>query len=326
MKPVEIISTPEDVLRISFMVSNTCNYTCSYCFPGSNAGTKPYVKNWHRTANNFKSLFDYYLSNTNKKKFSLEITGGEPTLWPDLQLFCKEIQTHYNVMISLQSNGSRTLRWWNENSQLFSKVLLSYHIQESNITSFIEVADTCYANDTFVVATVCMDPNSWDQCLNAIDSMKNSKYRWYIRLQKLENIEYTPDQMSFLMKPIIRLPNLWYAWKHRSKFYNKESKGKFLNGSVKTLSQHEISLNKWNHFYNWECNLGVDSLFITPDGVITGTCNQILFNEKKNYNIFDPDFSNNFNPTIKPLTCKSIGCYCVPEINLSKRSIPILPL
>lgn len=322
MKPVAIISNPKEVFRISHTIFNTCNYTCNYCFPDCNTGTMPYFKDYKLMVKNLKHIFNQY---TDKSVFDINITGGEPTLWPDLQDYCKEIKAEHNVMLSLQSNGSRTLRWWEENSHLFSKVLLSYHHKEADLEHFVAVADTCYRN-TFVVVTVCMDPDNWDKCIDAIEYLKrNSKHKWYIRLQKLEgNFKYTPTQIEFLKQPVVRLPNLFHAFRHRHKFYNKESKVQFENGKILKINQHDISLNDWNVFTGWECNLGVDSMYIGPDGFIGGSCGQRLFDGTQNYSLYDPEFEKHFNPQITPTICSISKCICVPEINLTKKIIPLV--
>lgn len=325
MKPIEIISNPKNVFRISHVISNVCNYKCYYCFPNCNTGTHKYFNDYKLVVKNLRHIFDYYQKNTDKNKFDINITGGEPTVWPDLHNYCKEIQQHHDVMTSIQSNGSRTLRWWKENAKIFSKVLLSYHHKEADLKHFTEVANICYEEGTFVVVTVCMDPLNWDQCLAAIDYFKsNSRNRWYIRLQHLEgnNIVYTDEQKKFLLKTVQRIPNLIYAFSHRKKFYDKESRIKFDNGSIKKAEQHEITINEWNHFLGWECNLGVDSFQINYDGSISGGCGQSLFNYS---NIYDENFTKVFSPEIKPVVCNIDTCGCVPEINLSKRMIPIFP-
>ena len=75
-------------------------------------------------------------------------------------------------------------------------------------------------------------------------------------------------------------------------------------------------LNKQNDFYGWRCNIGVDSMMIDPAGIITGACRTRLFD---NYNIYDKDFVEKFDPEIKPKICdKTNTCMCQPESLLDK--------
>jgi hypothetical protein len=60
-------------------------------------------------------------------------------------------------------------------------------------------------------------------------------------------------------------------------------------------------------------------VFIDLNGNITGSCQQKIYNKNEYYNIYDIDFTDNFNAVIAPVTCKQLGCYCVPEINMAKK-------
>jgi len=320
-KPVELVTPYHNILRISYQISTVCNYTCDYCFPGSRDGQYPFRKDWKQLADNFTAMFNYYKTHTNKNKFELSLAGGEPSMWAPLEKFCNEVKKENDVIIQLVSNASRTLRWWEENAHLIDKAALSCHHKEVDIDHFIQVADILYKKGTLTVVQVLMDPLAWDKCLDLIEKLKTSKYGWAIRLQRLEKTDYSVEQIEFLKKPLLRRPNLWSEWQQRKKSFNKEPIAIFPDGSKQRLSAHELSLNNWNNFYGWSCNLGIDSVFITPNGDITGTCNQKLFNLDYLYNIHDLDFKEKFNPTIQPTLCKSLSCWCVPEANLTKKKL-----
>jgi len=328
-KPIELITNYKDILRVCYMVSNVCNYTCNYCFDGSHEGTYKFRKDWQVVAKNFNHLFDYYVDHTNKRKFDIQLIGGEPTMWSNLPEFCSAIREKHNVSIMIVSNGSRTLRWWKDNGHLFDHVQLSCHHKEVDVDHFIEVADTLYDLNVVVTALVLMDPYEWDKCVNLVEKLKTSKRRWAINLQALESnssykISYTKEQADWLEKNTrVRYGNPFYLMRNMFKayMYQKEPKAVFPNGTKKRLTNHAITLNGWNHFNGWECNLGVDSIFIPLDGSITGTCLQKLYNKDFYYNIYDEDFAKNFTPEIKPVICRQLGCYCVSEINLQKKKI-----
>ena len=90
----------------------------------------------------------------------------------------------------------------------------------------------------------------------------------------------------------------------------------FEDGSKKRVNRNWIVLNKQNDFYGWRCNIGVDSMMIDPAGIITGACRTRLFD---NYNIYDKDFIEKFDPEIKPKICdKTNTCMCQPESLLDK--------
>jgi len=321
MKPIELIADYKNVLRVDYQVSSVCNYTCDYCFPGSNDGKYPFRKDWELIAKNFTFLFNYYKEHTNKNKFELNLTGGEPTLWPRVEDFCNEIKKENNVVIQMITNGSRTIRWWNDYGHLFDKVILSCHHKEINIDHIIEVADLLYKKNVLINALVMIDPVEWDKCVDIIEKLKTSKHHWPIRIQKLEKTSYTEEQNKFLKNSTQRSPLLLDEWKHRNKSLNKQPIAIFPDGQQRQLSANEVSMYGWNNFYGWSCNLGKDSLFIHTNGDLSGACSQKLYNLDKFFNLFDDNFTEVFNPEIQPTICKSAYCGCVSEFNMTKKKL-----
>jgi hypothetical protein len=82
-----------------------------------------------------------------------------------------------------------------------------------------------------------------------------------------------------------------------------------------------FGLNGLNHFYGWECNLGVDLIKVNSDGTISGNCTQKLYGLNELLNIHDEDFVDNFSPEIKPVICKQLVCACGGETRLKKHKI-----
>ena len=76
---------------------------------------------------NFKHLFSKYRA-VGKEMLELHIVGGEPTLWPKLGEFVTEIRKHIPAYITISSNGSRTLRWWEKFGTVFDKILPFWQI------------------------------------------------------------------------------------------------------------------------------------------------------------------------------------------------------
>tara|TARA_B110000495_G_C22426627_1_gene269322 strand:- start:259 stop:507 length:249 start_codon:yes stop_codon:yes gene_type:complete len=79
-----------------------------------------------------------------------------------------------------------------------------------------------------------------------------------------------------------------------------------------------MSLHNLNHFKGWKCNLGVNWLYISRDGIISGTCKQKLFGLDGYYNIKDPDFKNKFSPKLEQIICQQTTCMCTGEAALPK--------
>lgn len=310
-----------DTLRIEYMPGNLCNYKCHYCFPGSNEGDVPWP-DVDLLIKNFDHLLNVY-KQQGKTKFEFFIIGGETTLWKDLPKFCNHLKANHDVIIRISTNATRKLNWWQENAKCFDVVEISVHHEYAKIDHIIEIADFLYSNKTNIVANVLMDPFNFNKCKDIVNQLKKSKKRWPI-VAKAVQINYksvhTKEQNEYLAKQLKRWPNLfwWFSLKvkHNRKLWA------VIDGKKTLIEDNWLFLNNLNRFYGWDCNLGVDYIEIFQDGVIAGTCKQLIYNEQKHHNLYDPNFVETFNPTIKSIICKKDVCVCGGEIQISK-FIPI---
>jgi MoaA/NifB/PqqE/SkfB family radical SAM enzyme len=277
---------------------------------------------------NLGSLIEHYRS-AGKKKIVINLTGGEPTLWPDLSKFVRYFYEKYDCKFSLITNGSRTLSWWNQYAQYFDRITISVHHQSCDVEHIIRVADATYKQHVIVEAQVLMDPYDWTKCLGLVNDLKASKYKWMIAVKEIlvnDKLIYNSEQKQYLSQTVKRKPGFFYHL-----FNNKLDNKKFTvthdTGHVEKISYNTIIVNDWNHFKGWECNLGIDSIFIDYTGKISGTCGEFLYGLDSYYNLHDLDFSNKFKPAIQSVICTKEGCYCSPEVNLKKKKIiPIVPI
>jgi organic radical activating enzyme len=322
MKIVEVNQRwPENKLRIEIMLGNTCNYKCWYCFPGSNEGTDRWPE-YDLFIKNLEHLLNYYINNLDKKTFELHIIGGEPTMWPDFGRFIQHFKDNFDCVFSMSSNGSRTLRWWKQYGKYMDKVILSCHHESVDIDHFIAVADCLYDQRVIITGLVLMDPNHWDKCMDLVERLKKSQRRWGIDAQEIyhSTISYNEEQIEILKKHRLRQANpFWFL------INNKHTRLKTSvvteDGSKINVKNNEIILKKINNFYGWDCNLGIDSLFINKDGYLQGACGNNLYNLDFKYNIRDKDFIGNFKPALRSTICSNLNCLCQPESNLTKKII-----
>jgi MoaA/NifB/PqqE/SkfB family radical SAM enzyme len=316
---------PNNFTRIEFMVSNVCNYRCWYCSPHAYAGDYRWNKDTNMLIKHFSHLLDFYIAN-GREVFELNLLGGEPTLWPDLTKFVKSLKEKYNIKVTITTNGSRTLRYWEENCTYFDKLLFSCHPEYVDIDHFINVIDLCFSKGVPVNALIMMDPTNWDKCVSIVnDCNTKSKEKWFISVMEVHsNIQYTREQIEFLKKPTKRMPRLYRLVKDeivkgiapfaRPKVF-------FEDGTKKTIERNWISLNNLNYFKGWSCNIGIENINIQKDGLITGTCMEKPFQENVYYNIFDPEFTTKFNPKLIPTICTKEGCFCQPEMLMNKSKV-----
>jgi MoaA/NifB/PqqE/SkfB family radical SAM enzyme len=323
--PIKVISTQEsEVLQVRFFPTDICNYNCSYCFPGSHDSTYRYPKNIDLVIVNFKKLFDLYTTTLGKTRFDLMIAGGgEPTMWPHLEQFCKEIKKTHNVYITIVTNGSRTLRWWEENSDCFDAAVLSCHNEFVDIDHYKSVADLLFVKGIKITAQMLMDAKNWKRCVDYIDQMKTSKHPWMIETKPVVDAPghgvdvYTSDQLEYINNNLKRVPDSDWILKNFEKFKIHNSAVLFNDGSAMVAKSHEIITNRWNKFNGWQCNIGIEAIAIEPSGNVIGSCRlQIL---DKNINMFQEDFDVTARP--KKIICSLSECFCQPDTHATKTKI-----
>lgn len=98
-KIIRIVNVQEpNVLDIRFWPTDICNYNCICCLPGSKDGVNRYPKNIDTIVKSGRKLFDAYKNKFNKDVLHINLHGGgEPTMWPHIEQFCKEIKEQHNV-------------------------------------------------------------------------------------------------------------------------------------------------------------------------------------------------------------------------------------
>lgn len=321
---IEVTSnwSDEDV-KIDFVLGNLCNYSCWYCFPGSHEGTHRFP-DFDLTVRNLTHLINVYKAN-GKKRIFLNLLGGEPSLWPRLADFAK-IFSEQGCEISMITNASRTLRWWEENAKYFSKINISCHHEKVDVEHIKAVGDIIYDSGCIVDASVLMDPFAWNKCKDILYGLKKSKRKWVIIAQGIvhETVNYTDEQKKFISKFIYRTPNLLWFFKH-NKHKVEKIKVRFENGTTKKVKPNWLMVTESNHFKGWLCNIGIDYVLIEKDGTITGPCYSKLFNLNFYFNLYQSDFLTVFSPQLERERCNIDICPCQPATNL-KKFIPVVPI
>lgn len=330
MKPIAIVNkTSEKYLEINFVTSNTCNYSCSYCWPECHAGTSRWP-DFDRACRSFDHLLDVYKV-LGKEEIRLLCSGGEPTLWPKFADFVKYIRDKHDIRVTIATNGSRTTRWWKEHSELFSDVHISIHHEYADPNHIIEVADIIYAKRKSMVSVgALMHPVRWQQCVDNIEKFLNSGSEWMIKVAPLVDpgqnekiMVYTQEQLDYLDEKIKRFPPDDFIQEMKDlgniQLDKTEAYVHFDNGEVQPYKKFDLMKNGQNSFVGWKCNLIKDRVMIWHDGKIHSNCFQNEMFDGKDLSIYQDDFVEKFTPDIiKPVICRQAFCSCSGDIRLTK--------
>jgi len=321
---ISIKSTqPANHLNIGWAISNVCNFKCRYCFPGSHEGDATSPKNVDLVSKNLLHLINHYRSKLEKNFFHLTILGGEPTVWSQFGNFLEKIKLDKQIYVSVLTNGSRTLRWWEQYGELIDNLTLSLHVSQADLDHSIAVADTVYKKGKKVTIQVMMDTACWDECVKSISYMKEkSKYPWMIEAKPIvhSSVDYTVDQKSYLKNSMKRYPTIMWIIKNFKYLLNghlrmTRSLATFNDGSKLKAKDPDYILTGNTKFTDWNCDIGVESILIDQYGNINGSCGQLLF---QNTNILNPNFVKEFSSNLGSVSCKMQSCTCMPATHASK--------
>lgn len=300
------------IFYINWALFNSCNYRCAYCHPDLHEGSIQ-EPSYEIVAKFIKEV----LSNLEEKGVTpyFEFGGGEVTLLRYFEDIIKLIYEH-DGLVTIVSNGSKKLSWWQNNAKYLSGVSLSYHINDIKSEShFIEISKVLEASQTtrFHV-NIMMVPERFDDCLEFANKLKK-EVRCSIALQPLfegfghggitNKYLYTPEQEQ-IMRDFCGRPELKTLPPSVA-----ELKIKYADGITKNLSTFDLIANDQTNFVGWDCYAGIDSLVVTFSGdIYRSWCMQ----DGPIGSIYDENIEL---PTL-PTKCRTKICQCGVDLSAKK--------
>ena len=306
------IETKNNILTVDWILSNVCNYKCSYCSPDSNGGDQywPDIENCEIAIKKIteQSNHDYRI---------YTILGGEPTVWKDFTKLTKIIKdTDSNSVVNILTNGSRTINWWNKTKHFLDKVSISFHHEQADVDHIIEVVNSIQ-NDCQTNIQMLMDVNHFEKCITLFEKLRDNTIV-PIQLKKLQVSFGGKEWMNYSQEQVDLIKQL-----HKQTAYRSSTKKNITSfgincfyddGTVTQENNHDLIQSGNNKFYGWKCNIGRDLLVISSNGNIipANACNTklILGNIKtapSSIKILD-----------NPIICKYSECTCGTDIEITK--------
>ncbi|MCG3767039.1 radical SAM protein [Vibrio cincinnatiensis] len=297
---------------INWALMNTCNYKCSYCHSDLNSGTIR-APSYQVVLDFVKHAFNNIEDPSDRAYF--EFGGGEVTL---LNYFSDLLQYISNRSgdVTIVSNGSKKISWWQDNAKYLSGVSLSYHINDIKSEShFIRVSKVLEASqNTRFHVNVMMVPERFEDCLEFANRLKQ-EVRCSIALQPLfegfghggitKKYSYTPEQEQ-IMKDFRGRPELKTLPPSMA-----ELEVNYADGTTENLSTFDLIANDQTNFVGWDCYAGIDSLVITFSGdIYRSWCMQ----DGPIGSIYD----ENIELPIHPTKCRTKICQCGVDLSAKK--------
>jgi MoaA/NifB/PqqE/SkfB family radical SAM enzyme len=296
---VRITNDRPDTVNVGWELTTTCNYHCWYC--------EDYFHNGKHRWPDLDTALDFFHELCSRRKHvSVDIQGGEPTLWPGLSEFIHRKPD--NLSVEITTNGSRTVEWWVKNYKKFDQITFSFHPDTASYDHYIDVLNAIADGSNHIHLFLIAVHEHMQKLMNLYDYLKESDLKldcnFKILVERVENKK-------------IRDNNAQYDLKHFQdhKFYRNtvtetmKPTSAFLDG--KKIDFHEFKVNKKEDFSGWTCKAGITRLWIKANGdIYRASCS----NDAKIGNIFfDTDIFD-----LEPTVCKTKVCPCRDDIVVEK--------
>lgn len=272
-------------------LGNQCTYKCSYCPEIFHSGSIP-----------FQSTTDIQTFLKKLPKGHVMFTGGEATFHTDFEKIVLEKPDH--LQISVISNASRPISFWERIGPSLKSVTLTYHTEYAQFERFLATAELIY--HTYKKSgriNLTMIPEKWEQCTEVYEKLLAANLRvipkplledFGIKATKLSTT-YTSEQLE------------WISSKNQVDGF-KSMKVLDKNGNVlHNTNQSELLSSKQTNFTDWLCYTNTQTMYVGMEGNIhMATCGQRI----KIGTIYDESYTI---PT-EPFVCKQNFCWCHSDI------------
>lgn len=316
MKPVAIQNKSWDkhVQVVEWHITKRCNFDCSYCddftenggaFQYSHSLTEkhPSLEKMIKIIDNVEQLGFYDIS--------WSISGGEPMVVPHFFEVLKYIRESDPHEITIATNGSLPLKKLLECFELLDHMIISFHFEfishrlDEYREKIIELDKFAKEHNKRFTPRLLFPAGQFETVRSMIiDGVEGYEFRNIIPPLNTSFIEGRNSYYNSAEE--LELHEL-----RQMTEYNKSIELYGSDGSVKESYPDEITLNDWHHFKDWSCRIGLEQIYIEPEGwVYRSKCRAggILGN------ILD----DNFELPTDPIKCPYDRCLDHVDITTSK--------
>jgi organic radical activating enzyme len=299
---------------IEWMIHDVCNYNCSFCCNENKAG----INRW-TTIEKYKEYADKIISQCDGNPLWIQFTGGEPTLFPDLLELMQYVKNK-GAYVSLLTNGSRTLRWWEELKQgkCLDNLMLTYHPEQTN--DYIHAANVLNLFHYEETSTSCLITHTYsvfDKSIIARDYMRQHTGAYIIyKAMKTEDMEvfseYTVEQLKEVMIPSFAGDKIDSKVKPKIPSDCKLSdfmKISYNNGIKEVVSTQHLLKTKQNNFNGWMCNVGMNTIRIANNKFYRGICEE---------GGIQGSLDGEIKFSTQEIRCTKNRCYCDTDLFTTK--------
>lgn len=290
--------------NLSWIINNICTNHCPYCPDVLHKGKNNYYT-WEQAERFADEMIRLH------PKIKVTFSGGEPTVNPWLKKLVNKFLSagHW---VGLSTNGVRAGHYWDDCRPTYLRI--SYHPHHHD-DGFVQRAVDSWARIPDTIVRVMMPADRWDQSMAVYEELLETGIGVEIvRIQDWKAITYKYNKLQedFFNKITPKQSNT-VGELGTPGFKSEAYTDKLLKTKLPPHWPVHFANTQYNRFRGWECDIGIEELFLQYDGKIRkGNCEQ------------DGWFASIQDPSTwqwpdRPTVCQQTECQCVTDIRISKR-------
>lgn len=311
---------------VEWKLHNVCNYDCSFCAPDIKDGSR---RGLSLEAN--KKIIDKISADCRDNKVWLAFNGGEPTLYPQLIELLAYAKTKSNVLTTMYSNASRTIRYWTElrDARVLDQLYVTYHSEQTdNYKHVADVLNLFHDEPITTIAIVTHVPEHIDKAIEGYEyilentgALVNMNYMSISDAPGLVDT-YSEDQIE-KYKRYTYLQGRKNDSKVKTKVLlaHRISRDQMLetysDNTKKIVSLVNLKKEGKNKFQGWTCNIGIQNMQLDVDRISKGMCH--ILNGTP---IDIENLEKTLNFEKKPTVCGFEFCHCTMDLYSPKYRTP----
>jgi MoaA/NifB/PqqE/SkfB family radical SAM enzyme len=281
-------------IKVEWNIGKRCNYDCSYCpseIHDNHSG--------HVSLDTMKLVIDNLSSL--QKPIRLSMTGGEPSVNPNISAAIRYMNEVGIDHISMTTNGTMPSKWYVD--QLVDQYVISVHFEYSTDRILQTILDLRSSGCNIIVHLMAIHDkmNELREVSEVLDS-KNIKYvvrrvRWVSGDDRdvFDDSRYSIEDMEWIMSR------------------NSTVTPNVVVDNIGLYHANDIIKLHLNKYKGWSCNAGLESLMINWDGEVhRATCR--VGGSLGNI------YTGSFNEVHSPVICDRTYCTCAADIPITKFS------
>lgn len=313
IKIEKVYDTSYRYKRVEWWLHNVCNFDCSFCPTDFKSGNLRWLD-----LSDYKKFCSKLMDQANQesKIIFFQFLGGEPTLFPHLLELSKFI-VQQNHIVTIMSNGSRTLRYWQDwvDADIINTLYLTIHPEQTqDIDHYVKLINLFENTNTLLIPRISAPKNHFqlaDKFFDVLYEETASVIALHPINGDFKYNDYSPEQLDIFKKKNYVYSKKFQPSKYKhNHIYPNQLEITYNDLSTSVTTPQDLYLNKLNNFLGWKCEIGIDFLHIFHTDIYRGLCKQ----DGIIGNILDPD--SGF--LSKPTTCLKNSCFCRADIGIKK--------